>query len=168
MFCDDCENSEALSDHTGISGDKQNESYFCINCSKNMQTIQGRNILYAIESDEKTENNINSKCPNCGLTAKDLIYEGRPGCPVCYKYFNSFFISFYEGNKNKKYNGKKPFNYVEVPTERNNIYELNQIIFNSLDKKSKLEKALKTAVMEERYEDAAVIRDKLKEVTSDE
>jgi protein arginine kinase activator len=164
MLCEKCNNSEALSHLTEISNDIQSELYFCIKCSKNMHINRQQNILFSVNSDNKSDNDVNIKCINCGLTTTELIYDGRPGCPSCYKYFQSFFRQFYEISKTKKYNGKKPANYVEISEDQNNISEINKNYFDSLDSNGKLENELKTAVLEERYEDAAIIRDKLKEV----
>jgi protein arginine kinase activator len=164
MLCEKCNNSEALSHLTEISNDFQSELYFCIKCSRKSQANMQHNILFTLNTDEKSESDKNKKCPNCGLTTEELIYDGRPGCPVCYKYFYSFFGSINESSLIKKNSGKKPLNYVEIYEGKSNIQEVNKTYFDLLDSKSKLENGLKTAILEERYEDAAVIRDKLKEV----
>jgi protein arginine kinase activator len=164
MLCEKCNNSEALSHLAEISNDFQSELYFCIKCSRNSQINMQHNILFTLNTDEESESDANKKCPNCGLTTEELIYNGQPGCPICYKYFHSFFVSITESSLIKKYNGKKPLNYVEIYDGRSNIQEANKSYFDLLDSRSKLECGLKSAIIEERYEDAAIIRDKLKEV----
>ena len=92
-----------------------------------------------------------SKCPTCGYTQADFKKSGRLGCPDCYVTFedglNQMLRSMHKG---LKHTGKAPKNY-------RNTRELEA-------KSKKLEKELKKAVKEERYEDAAVIRDSLKEL----
>lgn len=99
-----------------------------------------------MSSDQKP-----SKCPTCGYTQADFKKSGRLGCSDCYVTFedglNQMLRSMHKGLKHK---GKAPKNY-------RNTRELEA-------KSKKLEKELKKAVIEERYEDAAVIRDSLKEL----
>jgi protein arginine kinase activator len=168
MLCEKCNNSEALSYLAEISNDIQSELYFCLKCTKNMQISQEQNIPVSVISDDKSDKDVNIKCANCGLTTAELIYDGRPGCPSCYNYFQTFFRPFPEISKLKKYNGKKPASFVEISDDQNIIQEINKNYLESLDTKGKLEKELKTAILEERYEDAAIIRDRIKEVVSGE
>jgi protein arginine kinase activator len=168
MFCDKCNNSDDPSNLSGISNDIQSEQDSCIRCSKNAQTGRLHSILFGEDNQEKCDAEVNIKCSNCGLTIEELIYDGRPGCPICYKYFSSFFRPYFESSKINEYNGKKPLNYIEITDSQNNTREFNKRYFDLLDTKSKLEDGLKTAVIDERYEDAAIIRDKLKEVMAGE
>ena len=92
-----------------------------------------------------------SKCPTCGYTQADFKKSGRLGCSDCYVTFedglNQMLRSMHKG---LKHSGKAPKNY-------RNTRELEA-------RSKKLEQELKKAVKEERYEDAAVIRDSLKEL----
>ena len=90
-----------------------------------------------------------SNCTTCGYTQVDFKKSGRLGCPDCYVTFenglNQMLRSMHKG---LKHSGKAPKNY-------RNTRELAA-------RSKKLEKELQKAVDEERYEDAAVIRDSLK------
>lgn len=90
-----------------------------------------------------------SKCPTCGYTQADFKKTGRLGCSDCYVTFedglNQMLRSMHKG---LKHSGKAPKNY-------RNTRELEA-------KAKKLEIELKKAIEEERYEDAAVIRDSIK------
>ncbi len=169
MLCEKCDNSDVLYHLAEVPDDIQNEMYFCMKCKKNLQInqTQPNNAFSPIGNDESVPD-LGIKCTNCGLTTSELIYDGRPGCPSCYKYFNSVFGSIPENGNVKKYTGKKPSNYVEILNNKNAIPEINKNYFDLLESKYKLEKELKMAVIEERYEDAAILRDKIKEVIESE
>ena len=105
------------------------------------------------------------KCNECGYTFDDIVNTGKLGCGSCYDVFEDKL-----DNIIKKIQG-----------DNKHIGRLGKIIGNNLkqseaqDKKSeliktnsqeheieKLKSDLKQAVKEERYEDAAKIRDELK------
>ena len=169
MLCERCLDSEALFHFTWISHNTQKELHLCLNCAKEMKIDSPDspdNILLSYEGFMEGEYAMT--CLSCGLTTKELIYDGRPGCPVCYKYFNAVFSTISENTSLKKYTGKKPENYKDIFDfqELNSVEEKNNSEF--LSSKSRIEKQLKKALADERYEDAAKFRDALKEVTESE
>jgi protein arginine kinase activator len=169
MLCEKCDNCEALFHLTEISNDIQSELHFCMKCAKNLKI----NSNWQDNSFSSINNNSLSgesgiACLNCGLTTKELIYDGRPGCPSCYKYFNSVFNSISENNNIRKFSGKKPSNYIEIFNFQDTTPALNKSYIELLDSKVKLEDELKRAIIEERYEEAAILRDKIKEVIESE
>ncbi len=90
-----------------------------------------------------------SKCPTCGYTQADFKKSGRLGCSDCYVTFGDGLDQMLRSmHKGLKHSGKAPKHY-------RNTRELEA-------KSKKLEQELRQAVKEERYEDAAVIRDSLK------
>lgn len=173
MLCERCDNFEATFHLTEISNNVQNELHLCSRCAKNINfnsDITGNLItlrsLSAIIADDAINNENNTMCLKCGLTDVELTLNGRPGCPSCYKYFKSILETISGNNNKKKYSGKKPFNYVEVMDSLGTTPILNSINTESLMSKQEMEEELKVAVIEERYEDAAKLRDKIKEVNS--
>jgi protein arginine kinase activator len=169
MLCEKCDNPEALFYLTEISNDIQSELYFCMKCAKNLKVNSKweNNSFSSIDNNTLSgENGIT--CLNCGLTTGELIYDGRPGCPSCYKYFNSVFNSISENNNIKKFSGKKPLHYIEIFEFKDTTLLLHHNFVESLDSKAKLEEELKRSIIEERYEEAAILRDKIKEVLKSE
>ena len=83
----------------------------------------------------------NVKCPKCGWTLTQLTENAKLGCPECYETFKEFIAptidKFHSGSQHI---GKKP--QVE-----------NQI--------TSLEEKLKAAILNERYEDAVILRDQI-------
>jgi protein arginine kinase activator len=90
-------------------------------------------------------------CENCGFTQKDFKKTGRLGCPECYEHFapliNPVLRTMHKGDTHK---GKVP----EGAMERKIFHE----------KIHQLEGSLQLSIKEERYEDAAKLRDELQAV----
>lgn len=81
-------------------------------------------------------------CPGCGCTGADLNTMKRLGCPTCYQHFKQQLIPvLLHVHKDTVHRGKRPSERPKVLT---------------------LEEMLALAVKEERYEDAALIRDDIK------
>jgi protein arginine kinase activator len=81
-----------------------------------------------------------NECPQCKSTLTSIKQQGKVGCPMCYMTFESYFDSLLEQVHGKKtHQGKKP------NKQHNSIKDL----------KNKLQEAIKN----EKYEDAAVLRD---------
>ena len=97
-------------------------------------------------------------CKSCGLSFDDIVNNGRLGCPDCYDTFESRLdpiLKRMQGEiPEKKVNVKKP---VAKKAKEPKKDEESKI--------EKLEKDLKEAVKEERYEDAAKIRDEIKKLS---
>lgn len=92
------------------------------------------------------------QCPQCGLTYSELRKEGRFGCSGCYKAFKLFLPSFLQRVHGSDKHTGKVFNGRQKELEPEQA-ELLQ-----------LKKQLQQTIEEEKYEEAAIIRDKIKEV----
>ncbi len=90
------------------------------------------------------------KCPVCGAKFSDIAENGKVGCAECYKTFNKELLPYLKRvHGSTKHSGKIP-NRESVTVK--NTYETADSL--------KLE--LNRLVAEERYEEAAVIRDKIR------
>jgi protein arginine kinase activator len=88
-------------------------------------------------------------CPACGFTLEDLKKLGKLGCPHCYEVFAEEMQEVLgEYQKNLQHRGKIPGYYAHVLVKSARTQEL--------------ELALREAVAEEKFEEAAVIRDELR------
>ena len=88
------------------------------------------------------------ECPSCGLTAEMLKKSGRVGCAECYKVFSESLQSILRAmHKGTCHTGKVPHRYVE---RREKALKLDN-----------LRKELDQAVHDERFEDAARLRDEI-------
>lgn len=90
-------------------------------------------------------------CPNCGLTFEEFKKVLRFGCEVCYEAFSEALVPLLEEiHRSAQYRGRKPIH--------------NKARMNILKQKNELEEKLKEAVELEDFEEAAKIRDELKEL----
>ena len=96
------------------------------------------------------------KCENCGLTYDEFMRTGKLGCANCYTAFKDRLepvLKNLHGSNN--HIGRKAINNgVKSKKEK--------VIKKENDKLIKLQDDLKKAIQEERYEDAAKIRDEIK------
>lgn len=174
MLCQRCKNCEAVFHFTDITNNVQTELHLCNKCAgdisfeSNLQnnTLYLKTMFSLIKDNDIELDDFETKtiCLNCGLTDMEFNLDRKPGCPSCYKYFKSIIDTISENKKPHKYR-KIPHNYVEVMAFRDDLSDRNIGKSNSV-KPVDLEEELRIAVNEERYEDAAVLRDKIKEVSN--
>jgi len=91
------------------------------------------------------------KCPLCGSTRSDLAKTGRAGCAKCYEVFEEELKKMIYGiHGNAVHTGAVPGKHLADIEKRKEIEQLK--------------KEQQQAVLEQNYEQAAVIRDKIKEL----
>ena len=103
------------------------------------------------------------KCDNCGMTYDEFMKEGKFGCSNCYSIFDSKIEPILKRiHGESKYLGRKgkvpklTVNKKEEPVEEVKNDKENDI--------AELKKELKKLIKEEKYEEAAVLRDKIKDL----
>lgn len=165
MKCTKCQKNEATVFYREVVNGKETKYNLCAACAAekekemNMGFFKGfgegfdngLGILGSLFAPgmPRTEKREEKKCTLCGVTFRELCEAGKAGCPTCYTVFREEFrptLSRLHGGREHK--GRAPGKYREKRSR-----EL---------KAAELEKELKTAIAEERYEDAAVIRDRIK------
>lgn len=104
------------------------------------------------------------RCESCGSTFNDIINSGMVGCADCYeKFARRLEPSLFKLHGNAVHVGKN-ISYTEVPDPQKEKSAAEAPQKSALDK---LRDELKLAVKEQRFEDAAVIRDKIKDMTGE-
>ncbi|MBN2040934.1 MAG: UvrB/UvrC motif-containing protein [Spirochaetes bacterium] len=174
MLCERCKTYEAVFHFTDITNNVQTEIHLCNKCAGDItfENKQQNDSLYLktmfsmIKEKylEMNQNETGTMCLNCGLTDMEFSLDQKPGCPSCYKYFKVLIESL-SGINTIPYSGKKPHNYVEVMAYRDDLSDKKNNMNEPL-KDVDLEEQLRIAVSEERYEDAAVLRDRIKGVST--
>lgn len=106
------------------------------------------------------------KCDECGYTFEDIANSGKLGCAHCYDIFEDRLdpiIKRIQGsNRHIGRIGKISDNLVDEKYSKNeNIENNTNNNLNGSDEVSKLKENLKQAIKEERYEDAAQLRDEI-------
>ncbi|MBE5821408.1 MAG: hypothetical protein E7311_02330 [Clostridiales bacterium] len=174
MKCDKCNNQATVIFKQNING-KITQQYLCEKCANDINIDMDMKKF----NDEFTnifENMFNlnfgnyltidkpkiKKCDTCGNTYEDFIHKTKLSCENCYKTFNNELdnvIKKLQGSN--KHIGKQ---YVQMgdnkakekEKEKEKKKEDKEITIDKLKEK------LNLAIKEERYEDAAIIRDEIK------
>ena len=165
MKCTHCHTNEANTHIQKIINGHKEEMYLCEDCAKELGVMNEfnfepfsmdnffGNLIGAGASAFNSLVGVNS-CSTCGSTLKDIIDSGHVGCSDCYdKFENRLAPSIEKIHGNVKHIGKN-VTYTEATNKKESATN------SSL---SQLKKELKQAVKEQRFEDAAVLRDKIKE-----
>ncbi|HWL06815.1 MAG TPA: UvrB/UvrC motif-containing protein [Planctomicrobium sp.] len=105
------------------------------------------------EEEEPAESTVGA-CPHCGITFKQFRSQGRLGCPRDYEVFHNELIPLLESiHGETQHVGKFPPRVSETSRRQ---FEL-----------VRLRSELKTAVEEEQYEQAAQLRDQIRQMETD-
>lgn len=130
----------------------------CDKCGKNIATVcvcyEMGGITIQRNLCDKCASGIEC-CDSCGSTFKDIAKNGRCGCPKCYEFFYKQLLPTIKKNHGStKHIGKT----------------INSLSSNdTVDKKSiaELRDMLNLSIKQENYEQAAVLRDKIREMEAD-
>lgn len=180
MLCQNCGKNDANVRYTQIVNGVKKEMILCEKCAEKLginnfkinMPIHFSNFLDDFFDDEQLlPNFINrriNQCNSCGELYDDFIKTGLLGCPECYDMFEERLdpvLKHIQGST--RHVGRKPLNISEkIKNTGENIVKK---IKTSKDPKNneleELKKDLDKAIEEERYEDAAIIRDKIKNIT---
>lgn len=170
MLCQLCKKNKATVRIVKIVGENKTELNVCSECAN---SILGDSISYlsfnqySIKSvldnllnasfeyvDKKNVSNLSSgpdlTCPNCGQTYQEFIETGKLGCSQCYEYFRKKLaplIGKLQGHS--QHIGIVPISFQER-------YDRLLVI-------KKIKDELELAIIEEEYEKAALLRDKIME-----
>lgn len=182
MLCQKCNKNEANVKYTEIINGEKKEMMLCEECSHKLGLD---NINFNMPIDFSSffggllEDEYNSpefmplfqqvkelKCDNCNMTYDEFINQGKFGCPECYDVFSSKIDTILKRlHGSSEYVGRKALGANN--NNENSIEKKNTKVSKkekTSDKESKineLQKELKKAISEERYEDAAKIRDEI-------
>lgn len=151
-LCEDC------AKELGVMSDFSPESFFADTFLGNLlgAGIPAMNILSGVD-----------RCDSCGSTFNDIVNSGLVGCADCYTRFaDRLEPSIFKLHGNASHVGKN-ITYTEVPDKEENKAkpEPEQKPQSELES---LKAQLQQAIQDQRFEDAAVLRDKIKEITGED
>lgn len=159
MLCDICGKKEATVHLTEIVNDQVSKLNLCEECARDkgaeMEEHFGLSELLAGLTDMGTavepEVAISIKCPNCGMTYQNFRKLGRLGCSECYEAFKKELSPLLKRiHGSDRHVGKVPLRGGKTIRDTRTLQDL----------KMQLEKAIQ---MEE-FEEAAKLRDKIREL----
>ena len=175
MLCDNCGENEATVRYTEIINGNKREMRLCEECSRKLG-INNMDLRLPIDFSsffgdliseyEQAEalpmfsNPIELKCDRCNTTYREFLDTGKLGCADCYDTFQNKITTVLKRIQgNAEYLGRKSLNNgeIEEKKDKDNVKTKKQE-----KQKISLEEELKLAIKEERYEDAAKIRDEIK------
>lgn len=178
MLCEKCKIREANIKYTEVYGGVKTEHNLCSQCASETdfgqysaifdgdfplgKLLSGLLGLQPSAARQQTMQGI--VCPTCGMTYEEFIENSRFGCADCYHVFDLLI-----GEKIKtlqesaSHTGKQPRlrakSRVPAPDFKGKIIE-----FSGEEEIKQLEQKLSEALRMEEYEEAAVCRDRLREL----
>src|SRR5438093_4066527 len=158
MLCNLCKKNEATVHLTQIVDNKMQKVDLCESCSKEKGVSDPTGFsladlllgLGAAQEMEQATAGAELRCPNCGFTQADFKKAGRLGCAECY----TTFAEGLEGLLKTMHKGTKHVGKVPQPLQQHKDYA---------EKLGRLQLQLEKAVADEDFEQAAVLRDEIKQ-----
>ncbi len=163
MKCTHCNEREANTHIKRIINGRKEEMHLCEECAKELGVMEEFSFepftmdsLFGnlLGAGAKAFNSLSGvdRCTYCGTTFNDIVNTGRVGCAHCYDKFERKLEPSIEKLHGRAKHIGKNVSYTEEKneTEKESVSELD-----------KLKADLKLAIQEQRFEDAAVLRDKI-------
>ncbi len=162
MLCNVCKQNEAKVHLTKIVGDKMQKVDLCEDCSKEKgvddptsyslaDALLGQALSPEPAAESETPAEVGVKCPTCGYSQADFKKAGRFGCSECYTTFGEGLEGMLKSmHKGTRHTGKVPAALQQSRAEA--------------QKQKLLQKRLEKAIAEENFEEAAQLRDELKQL----
>ncbi|MBI5393863.1 MAG: UvrB/UvrC motif-containing protein [Verrucomicrobia bacterium] len=157
MLCDICKENEATVHFSQVVGEKVRKIDICEGCAKAKGLTDPGSVsmlgdmLGEFAGEQMPAEAENLRCPACGFTLANFKKTGRLGCGACYETFEGGLKSLLRAmHKGERHIGKVPAKAVAAR--------------DLTDQVKSLEEDLQRAISEERYEHAALIRDKIRAV----
>lgn len=183
MKCDMCD-SDASVFLTQIVDGKMTQVNLCDKCSKEKGVtdptgFQLADFLLGTAAQKKAKSvsveDDTLACPECGFTRAHLKKIGRMGCPECYRTFaedlDGMLKAMHKGTRHVGKAPGKPTPAVSTATARKHEPPSAEAptaplakpaVVNPKKRLADLKNAIEKAVAEERYEDAAKLRDEMR------
>jgi len=178
MLCDRCQKRDAKILYTEIINGMKKEQHLCEECATDYTSFQMEKPLMNSDltlgdllstlldnyntSDQKKsgEETPALTCSNCGTTYEEFIQKGRFGCAQCYRSFHDQLGKTLKGIQGAEiHTGKRPKGYMTVTTDRK---------MKDIPEAEKLSLKLQEAIEKEEFEEAARLRDLIKQMKKEE
>ena len=166
MKCTHCNEREANTHIKRIINGRKEEMHLCEECARELGVMEEFSFepftmdsLFGnlLGAGAKAFNSLSGvdRCTYCGTTFNDIVNTGRVGCAHCYDKFERKLEPSIEKLHGRAKHIGKNVSYTEEKneTEKKSVSELD-----------KLKADLKLAIQEQRFEEAAVLRDKINEL----
>lgn len=160
MMCCICKQKEATVHLTQIAQEKMQKVDLCEECAKHKGVsdqvpFSMADLLLGLGASQELEQAVGPelKCPKCGFTQADFKKSGRLGCAECY-------VTFAEGLESLLKTMHKGVRHIgKVPQNLRQSRDLSERL-------STLQKSLTKAIESEDFEQAARLRDEIRQMNS--
>lgn len=171
MQCQHCNQNEATTHiKKNINGQRE-EMHLCQQCAKELGVMEDFRIpsMSDFFGDSFLGNFLGAgaaamnslagveRCGVCGSSFSDIVKGGHAGCSECYSKFEDKLEPSINKIHGKTKHIGKFISYTENKEKIKEETKTNELDF--------LKEQLKDAIKEQRFEDAAVLRDKIKDMT---
>ncbi|MDO4460439.1 MAG: UvrB/UvrC motif-containing protein [Clostridia bacterium] len=169
MICQRCNKNIATTHIKQVVNGKKHEIYLCGNCAAeigygNYLSQPNFNDIFGSFLSSANKVPVTRSCPMCGSTFEEITKHGQVGCMQCYDTFFDKLLPMIQRIHGTSYHkGKKPGTTALVLTKPQE-QALAPTGENPIEARRK---ALKLAIEEQRFEDAAKLRDEIKEMEKD-
>ena len=188
MLCQNCGKNEVNFRYTQIVNGVKKEMALCDKCAKELglesvdfnMPISFSSFFSDFFNDNEsflpsfTKTDVLA-CPDCNMTFSDFVNTGEFGCGSCYITFADTISPVLRNlHGSSKYVGRNYRQAIDELEDNKSRFEASQKQKEQKEEKpednkkkelEKLQKDLKKAIKEERYEDAAKIRDEIKKLS---
>ncbi len=177
MLCEKCKQRDATVHLTEIIKNIKSEVHLCEICARDVGlnskfssfSLSVPDMLSFLDIEEMEDVVDTNICLSCGSSFVDYKKNGKLGCPDCYHYLKKAMesiVSSYHGHS--RHVGKIPMNYVDMRSTGKVYLESSARVMEKIETVTELRKKMEAAVKEERYEDAAVFRDRIRSIEAAE
>ncbi len=174
MLCERCNSNDATMHMSEIIGGFDREIHLCERCSREVGLNRGRSpfslsipeLLDFLKIREFTAEKEIHLCPCCGMKFSDFQRIGKFGCSECYTSFTTAKSFLDRVMLGVPYEGKVPRNYRSLGRGMGEILS-EEFLPEEPSREymgDSLESRLEKAIDEERYEEAALLRDRICEI----
>ncbi len=158
LECSECKKPISVR-YTEIVGDMITEIHMCADCPELQKRLHGTSPREFVA--EQTGNPAGLECGNCGTTLEDVKRGHLLGCSICYTVFEDVLFTEMQTTNRlppKMINKKgHPLHIGRSPGETSSVTLSSRLVA--------LDEALKETLSREDYEQAALLRDQIKEIT---
>lgn len=157
MICSNCKSNNASFFYTQNINGKETSLALCPNCAAK-SGITGSmvsplfNSFFSNNIKSKSDVIYAKKCTLCALSFSDILKMGKVGCPECYNTFKEEL-----GDTIRSIHGAAK--HVGLTPSGASLDETSK---NEISEEEVLRKQLNEAIKSENYEEAAILRDKIK------
>lgn len=177
MLCDRCKTKDAKVLYTEIINGVKSEQHLCEDCATDYTSFQMEKPLlnseitlnsllstllgaYHTNATNKTgETKPDLVCESCKTTYDEFLQRGRFGCSQCYRSFHKELEKTLRGIQGAQaHTGKRPKGYMSQADK----------ILKDLSEEERLSLELQEAIEKEEFEEAARLRDLIRQLKKEE